>query len=247
MSKRKLEATRANQERKQVRGGRRLPPGAKIRTRRQPPWLWLGAAGAVVLVAAVVVFLVTRGGGDSGKNAAPKAIPWSQFRGLQTGPAPWTPGINLLSQRIQVLNLDSPQGMTEGQSQHTHQHVDLWIDGKKVTVPASVGINEAQQYLTDLHTHDATGIIHVESRDKNRKFVLGQFFGVWGVKLTPTCIGRYCAGGGKELRVWVDGKRLTTNPALVPLEEHTEVAIAYGTPAQMPKKVPSSYAFPAGV
>jgi hypothetical protein len=31
------------------------------------------------------------------------------------------------------------------------------------------------------------------------------------------------------------------------LAEHQQIVLAYGTPAQMPKPVPSSYRFPAGL
>ena len=118
MSKRKLEATRENQARKQVKGGnRRLPPGAKVQSRRRVPWLWIGVAAAVIVVAAgVVAFAATRGGGSS--NAAPKTIAWSQLQGLQTGPAPWTPGIDGLTQRIGVLNLAHPAGTHEPRDEH---------------------------------------------------------------------------------------------------------------------------------
>jgi hypothetical protein len=46
-------------------------------------------------------------------------------------------------------------------------------------VPANIGIDEQAGYLTSLHTHDATGIIHVESPTR-RSFNLGDFFDVWG-------------------------------------------------------------------
>ena len=71
---------------------------------------------------------------------------------------------------------------------HIHQHLDIYVNGKKVTVPALVGIDTAGQFLTQLHTHDTTGILHVESPTK-RSFRLGEFFGEWGVRLTSTCLG----------------------------------------------------------
>ena len=78
------------------------------------------------------------------------------------------------------------------------------MNGKKEPVPSQIGIYDGQ-FLTELHTHDASGIMHVESPTK-RTFDLAQFFGVWGVRLTPSCVGGYC----KELTPWrlyVNGSR----------------------------------------
>ena len=78
----------------------------------------------------------------------------------------------------------------EGQVLHIHQHLDIFVNGKHEPVPQGVGIY-AGQFLTELHTHDPTGIIHVES-PVAKHFDLGQFFGVWGVRLNARCIGGYC-------------------------------------------------------
>ena len=77
---------------------------------------------------------------------------------------------------------------------HHHDLLQVYVDGQPVTVPSQVGIDQAEGYLTSLHTHDASGIIHVESPTQ-RSFTLGQFFDVWGVRLTSTCIGSYCPRG----------------------------------------------------
>jgi hypothetical protein len=92
--------------------------------------------------------------------------------------------------------------------------------------------------LTELHTHDTRGVIHIEAQ-KARGFVLGQFFAEWGVYLDSHCIGAYCNG----LKWYVNGKRQTGNPATLVLKAHEEIAIVVGKP---PKKIPSSYAFLAG-
>ncbi len=49
----------------------------------------------------------------------------------------------------------------EGQVVHIHQHLDLYVDGDKVTVPASIGIGPQDAFISDLHTHDDSGIMHV--------------------------------------------------------------------------------------
>lgn len=127
----------------------------------------------------------------------------------------------------------------EGAALHIHEHLDLYVNGRKVTVPALVGIDPGAGFLTELHTHDPSGIIHVESPVR-RPFTLGQFFCEWGVKLTATCLGRYQG----RLSWWVNGTRMHGNPAQLLLQQHQEIVIAAGEP---PHSVPTSYSFPAGL
>jgi hypothetical protein len=89
-----------------------------------------------------------------------------------------------------------------------------------------------------IHTHSTSGLIHIES-DRPGSFTLGQFFDEWGVRLTSTCVGGYCTGAGKQLRVYVDGKRVA-NPRAVVLRNRQEIAIVYGTQAAF-RSVPSAY------
>ena len=98
----------------------------------------------------------------------------------------------------------------EGTAVHIHQHLDLYVDGRKVLVPAGIGIDPAVGYAP-LHTHDPSGVIHVESPTV-RTYTLGEFFAVWGVRITPSCLGGYCAGGGRQLRLFVDGRAVPGRP-----------------------------------
>jgi len=68
------------------------------------------------------------------------------------------------------------------------------------------------------------------------------------VKFTKDCIGGYCTGEGKTLRVYVNGHQLTTDqdPAQVELAAHEEIAIVYGTSSEGPNPPPGSYTFPVG-
>lgn len=82
--------------------------------------------------------------------------------GTQTGPAPWAPELDHLRARLTALGLPTAPSMAE--VLHIHVHLDVFVDGRRIEVPKDIGINEAQGYLTSLHTHDATGIIHVGLR-----------------------------------------------------------------------------------
>ena len=52
---------------------------------------------------------------------------------------------------------------------------------------------------------------------------------------------------GNRIRVYSDGKLIAGDPRALPLEEHEEIVVAYGTKAELPKPIPSSYSFPAGL
>ena len=156
--------------------------------------------------------------------APPKAIPWSKLAGKP------------LAGRLAALHLHALG--QEGQAEHIHAHLDLYVKGKRVQVPASIGIDYQQQFITELHTHDATGVIHIESPVLTT-FSLGQLFGEWGVKLTSRCVGQYCGG----LHWWVNGKPKTGDPAAHVLRAHEEIVVAEGA---APFVVPKTYAFPSG-
>jgi hypothetical protein len=55
------------------------------------------------------------------------------------------------------------------------------VNGSPMTVPAFIGIDQEANRIAALHTHDATGLIHVESPEKNAKYSLEQFLTVWGM------------------------------------------------------------------
>ena len=157
--------------------------------------------------------------------------------------APWGKNETHLRARLAALGL--PALPVEGKLVHTHEHLDLYLNGRHVAVPANVGIGSKPRYYSPLHTHDRTGILHVES-PTSTTYTLGQFFGVWGVRLTSSCVGAYCAHGDRTLRAFVDGKPFAGDPARIPLRRHDEIVIAYGTRAELPKPIPSSYGFPPG-
>jgi hypothetical protein len=143
-------------------------------------------------------------------------------------------------------------------SYHVHSHLDIFINGKPVKIPAGIGINihdpgvhsgplpdGSTAYggirlcrhpcISPLHTHADLGLLHTETSTPapNR---LGQFFTEWNVRLDQRCVGGYCKPD--TLWIYVNGKRYTKNPRDILLANHTEIAIVIGTP---PKKIPSSF------
>lgn len=133
----------------------------------------------------------------------------------------------------------------EGQVLHIHSHLDVFVDGKAVTVPAEIGIDVPKQQISPLHTHDTTGVVHIESPVK-ADFTLGQFMTEWNVPISNDVLGSLKTGGGKELHVYVNGKEQTGDPAAIKLGAHEEIAVVYGSPADK-VQVPSTYAWPEGL
>jgi hypothetical protein len=207
---------------------------------QRSPWLYAGG-GAIVaaLIAAVIIGVVIKrdnGGGSGSPTTLTTATNYNTLPGIRTTKAPWAPEYRFLADRLAPLDLTTLSGHN-GLTEHFHAHFDIFVNGKKVKIPALVGINPGAGYLTELHTHDDSGVIHIEAQ-KSRNFTVGQFFAEWAVRLNANSIGGY-----NGLKWYVDGKRQTGNPQTLILKPHQEIAFVVGKP---PAKVPSSYAFPAG-
>ncbi len=216
---------------------------AAARAERQARMRRLGLDGgiAVVVVAIIVgtaLYVSNRGSTSAAKAALPNP-PAATGTALPPWPAPADPtaGINRAGLR---------SGASEGTAEHFHSHLDIFVDGKRTPVPAELGINTTTGVLSELHTHDPTGVLHIEAPDTKHRFVLGQLFTEWGVRLDATQVGGLTATGGKTLRAYVNGKQVSGDPARIELTPHREIALVYG-PAGQHVQVPARYAFPAGL
>ena len=222
--------------------------GGSARARAARPVAAGGAAVSLVLAVltaaagAALVLVLGPGGGSSGTASA--SLLRAELPGELMTRAPWPANVARLRARLDALGL--PALGREGTALHTHQHLEVFVHGRRVVVPAGIGIDAAARFISPIHTHDASGIVHVES-PKVRTFTLGQVFGVWGVRLTRTCLGGYCARGRDELAVYADGRPVTGDPRVLPLAPHAEIVVAYGTRRELPRPLPSAYAFPVGL
>ena len=127
---------------------------------------------------------------------------------------------------------------------HIHMHLDIFINSNKFVVPSNIGI-VPNNCIYWLHTHDDTGVIHIESPEE-RTFTLTQFFQIWGETLNNNQIFDNIVGDNNTLNVYVNGKKVDskTDYGQIPLNEHNEIAIIYGKP---PNSIPSNYEFPDGL
>jgi hypothetical protein len=224
-------AVQAPQVRKKQRD-----PAAREKTKRYGLY---GLAAVVVIGVAAALIAVFATGGSGGTSRAELNVNFKELPGISHGPAPWQAEINNLGQRLPLIGL---HGLTqEGTVVHIHQHLDVYVNGRHITVPQGIGIIPSPTLFAELHTHRPDGIMHVESATK-RDFSLGEFFAVWGVFVSRKCIGGYCAKPGTPLNFYIDGKKFRGNPVTLVLKEHQEIAIVYGKP---PKKIPSTYNFSA--
>lgn len=143
---------------------------------------------------------------------------------------------------------------------HVHAHLDVFVNGSPVTVPAGIGINiddpavhrfEAtngsteyggisppcqQPCISTLHTHATDGVLHTEA--KLHEFnTLGEFFTEWNVRLDDTCVDGYCRPA-TPIAFYVDGKKVSGDPRAIQLADKREIAVVIGTP---PSHIPSSF------
>ena len=121
---------------------------------------------------------------------------------------------------------------------HHHDLLQIIVHGQNVPVPVDIGITSSS--AASMHTHDTSGIMHLES-DSPYPFTLGNFFDVWGVRLTRSCIGGYCSAGSNQLRVYLNGDAVGGNPRTIRLGQHHDVVVTFGTNAELPNPIPADY------
>lgn len=126
----------------------------------------------------------------------------------------------------------------EGTTFHIHAHLDVLVDGKYVTVPAGIGI-KPNECLYWLHTHDTSGVIHIES-PQQMTFTLGQFIQVWDN--TPGISHKFeeLINDDKNFKVIVNGFTYNDNFDKIQLKAHDEIVIVSGN---VPQSIPNSYEF----
>lgn len=240
MSSRKEQKERLRQER--LERERAAAAAAGRRRRLQIG----GGAGLLAIIVAVVIAVVVSSGGSSGKDSSGTNASATQSgqtvgdtSGLQTTPAPWKPEYSFLAQRLAAFNF--PQQSDVGF--HIHAELFVYVNGKQTTVPANIGIDPQGRFISPIHTHDSSGIVHEESTNPY-SFTLGEFMNIWGVYFTKSQLGAYKAGNGNVLQLWVNGKQ-DTNPLNHVMKAHDVMILGYGKPGSFPHK--KSFQFPEGL
>jgi hypothetical protein len=237
--------TRA-ERRRQARGGAAPPP------RRDPMRpVYIGAGVAIVVL--IVAFLIYN---------------WQQNRAMQQALATPTPGPNASAKPIQLTDGVSlgalhfktkfPDTAAGGHGQpvdgvscgtqeyatlHVHSHVTLIDHGRQIQIPRYIGFAPAANggCLYWIHTHDASGIIHVEapqlSPPQGGDYTLGMLFDIWGQPLGPSGVADFTG----PVTAYVNGTKYDGDLRSIPLRAHQQIVLEVGTPVVPPP----NYAFPA--
>jgi hypothetical protein len=169
------------------------------------PMGWIVAGG--VLAVLVIVAIIAASSGDGGSSSA--------------GGAGAPPSAELVrnTKAAKVPLLDA-----EGVATHIHTTLDVEVNGKKKTVPAFIGIDTDSGKIAALHTHDASGLIHLESAKENDDYTLEQFLTVWGM---PADAAGRCAffGAASPCTISVTSKDSGKVPLGVKLKDYDTLTL----------------------
>ena len=142
-------------------------------------------------------------------------------------------------------------GSTEQLAFHIHAHLAVYVNGRQESIPYGIGVLPPLQLQQTadgpfvvggaafywLHTHDSSGVIHIESPVR-RQYTLGEFFDIWGRPLGPTQVGPVRG----PVTVLVDGRRLPGDPREVPLDAHRVIQLDVGSVVPF-----QPFTFPSGL
>jgi hypothetical protein len=128
------------------------------------------------------------------------------------------------------------RGALDGQFHH-HVHLSLFVNGVQFAIPRGTGMKNPGQapfiYHADcfyaLHTHDATGIIHIEPPG-DLVYGMHQYFGIWGMMLSKTNV----AGYSGPVTVFVNGVQQNVDPKTLKFHPFDQITLEVGSPVVTP-------------
>ncbi len=214
------------EKRRDRREERRLKREAEERAARQRRTLRISGAIALVVIIVIIAFFSLRGvlanSSQSNASGTPAASSASADNATATAIAGMPP-VGLSS-----IQCNSMEQLTY----HVHAHVSIYINGQPATIPAGVGIDQTQGCYYWLHTHDTTGVIHIEAPQPSN-YILGTFFDLWKQKFSQL-------GYPQQLdqtsgwKVYVNGQPYNGNFRNISLISHTLITMAYNSPNAQP-------------
>jgi hypothetical protein len=98
---------------------------------------------------------------------------------------------------------------------HIHPVLTVLVDGEQEMIPQNLGITGT--CMRELHTHDSSGAIHIETEELGVTYTLADFLAVWGEPADRA---------GYELEIIQDGE-VKESPADVIFTDHSDVQMVY--------------------
>ena len=89
---------------------------------------------------------------------------------------------------------------------HTHANLSIEIDGEKYHVGPNVGISDSMcDGMRGIHTHDDTGILHIETPSP-MDAPIGAVFEIWGKEFSESQIIDSIVDENSEIVMYVNGE-----------------------------------------
>ncbi len=203
------------------------------------------------LLALVAASLTACGGGGGGGSPSPSPPPAPAPP--PAPPPPSSPGAPPLSSTVTDLTTPSRIGAVHwsngntangGQGSavdgieclpnmpddyHVHAYLGIYLNGDLLAVPQSVGMVASPRCFYALHTHDASGQVHVEATAAGT-YTLGQLFNIWGQPLEATNVAGL-TGNPVEVFVVENGTvtKVDSNWGAIELTSKKMIHIVVGT------------------
>ncbi|MGZ3611464.1 MAG: hypothetical protein ACXVBU_15525 [Ktedonobacteraceae bacterium] len=115
---------------------------------------------------------------------------------------------------------------------HYHVHVTIYINGSQVRIPQQVGIAPDGSCFYWMHTHDTTGVVHIEA-PQGRNFTLGNFFHIWGGQF-PQLQYPLQLEQSNGWQVYLDGQPYKGDFHNMVLKSHMVITLASQSPGIQP-------------
>jgi hypothetical protein len=138
-----------------------------------------------------------------------------------------------------------PCQTNEGVQLHIHSQLSIFVHGKLVQIPEAIGIVPIPPQsgcLYWIHTHDNSGVIHVESGSVSAPgggpYTLGMFFDIWGEPLSSNQVGPFKG----PVTAYVNSQPYTGDLRAIPLRSHQRITLEVGQPVVPPP----TYLLPPG-
>ncbi len=157
----------------------------------------------------------------------------------------------------QGLPVDGIPCNTLGTKYHNHVHLSIYVNGQQFAVPDVIGMKNPGPEVNgftikydcvyELHTHDASGLIHVEAQTPDL-FNLGQLFDIWGQPLSSSNV----AGFSGQVQIYIASASAPVGPATatnyvaytgdlrsIPFVPHNAIVVEVGPPFVLPPFIPA--------